>query len=287
MDIMKHRNFKMVDYVIYGRGSFNQLEEIIAPHRKNGGPMIFLVDHFFESTNGQDHPMMSRIPKTGNDEIIFVDSESADATRKIAAKFTDKIFVNPWKGFVDQKRFAIEKTSNEWILNIDADERITEELKNEIAGLDFSCEGYWIPRENYFLNKKITTCGWNKDFQLRLFNKNKTELKDRLVHEGFSVKGKSAKLKSVIKHYSFNSIEQAFEKINRYSTLQAHELYKTKVNVSGPKIFIHGLSAFFRSFFSLKGYKDGMHGLIISMMDTLTNLLTYTKMWELQRRKSE
>src|SRR5690606_32746072 len=69
----KHRNFKMVDYVIYGRGSFNQLEEIIAPHRKNGRPIIFLVDHFFESTNGQEHTLVSRIPKTGNDEIIYVD----------------------------------------------------------------------------------------------------------------------------------------------------------------------------------------------------------------------
>ena len=80
---MKHRNFKMVDYVIYGRGSFNQLEEIIEPHRKNGGPMIFLVDHFFESTNGQDHPMVSRIPKIGNDEIIFVDVTHEPKTKYV------------------------------------------------------------------------------------------------------------------------------------------------------------------------------------------------------------
>jgi 3-deoxy-alpha-D-manno-octulosonate 8-oxidase len=82
---MKHRNFKMVDYVIYGRGSFNQLEEIIAPKRKNGGPMVFLVDHFFKPTNGVEHPMVQRIPAQGNDKIIFVDVTSEPKTSYVDA----------------------------------------------------------------------------------------------------------------------------------------------------------------------------------------------------------
>lgn len=220
------------------------------------------------------------------DEIIFVDAESSDNTVNIASFFTAKVFIKKWEGFAEQKRFGILQAENKWVLSIDADERLSSELKDEIINLDFSADGYWIPRENYFLNKKITTCGWDKDFQLRLFNKEKTKLIERKVHEGFSAPH-TQKLKNVIKHFSFNSIEQAFRKINNYSTLQAEEMYKAKPKVTGAKIFLHGASAFIRSFLSLKGYKDGMHGLIISMMDTLTNLLTYTKIWELQRKADE
>jgi glycosyltransferase involved in cell wall biosynthesis len=219
------------------------------------------------------------------DEIILIDAESEDNTVGIAKKYTDNIFKNKWKGFANQKEFALSKAKNEWVLNIDADERVSLGLQNEIKNLDFYSEGYFIPRENYFLNRKITTCGWSNDFQLRLFRKSKTKITEKLVHEGFVVEGKTDYLKSKIIHYSFVSIEKGLKKINLYSNLQAAENYKVKKKVTAVTLITHTFSAFFRPFISLNGYKDGIYGLIISFFNSVTTLLTYVKIWELQNKK--
>ena len=221
------------------------------------------------------------------DEIIVVDSESKDKTLKIAGNYTSKIFTKKWEGFSLQKKYALSLAANEWVLNIDADERVSEKLKDEIENLTFNSDGYFIPRENYFINKKITTCGWEKDFQLRLFKKSKTNIIERLVHEGFIVNGKVDYLKNPLIHCTFTSIESSFAKINNYSTLQALEIYKEKKKVRGSTIISHGLSAFLRYYISLKGYKDGIHGLMISMFNSITTLLTYMKIWEFQESEKK
>ena len=219
------------------------------------------------------------------DEILIVDSGSKDKTIEIARGFTEKIFEKKWEGFAVQKRYALSLTSNELVLNLDADERVSEKLKEEIQGLNFSYDGYFIPRENYFLNKKITTCGWEKDIQLRLFKKSSAKVTEKLIHEGFVVDGKVDYLKNPIVHFTFTSIEKSFSKINSYSTLQALEVYRNKKKVTSGTIVSHGLSAFLRYYFSLKGYKDGIFGLMISLFNSITTLLTYMKIWEYQNFK--
>lgn len=220
------------------------------------------------------------------DEIIVIDAESTDKTVELAKNYTGKIFIKEWEGFAKQKSYALAQAKNEWVLSIDADERISSSLKEEIQMLDFSsADGYLIQREDYFLKKHITTCGWNRDYQLRLFKKSKTHLTDRLVHEGFVVDGKVNHLKNHLIHYTFTSIEKTIIKINNYSTLQAIEKYKSSKKVSGWTITAHGVSSFFKSFFSLKGFKDGVHGLIISFIDSMTTFLTYMKIWEMQNKK--
>ena len=219
------------------------------------------------------------------DEILIVDSGSKDKTIEIAKGFTEKIFEKKWEGFAVQKRYALSLTSNELVLNLDADERVSEKLKEEIQGLNFSYDGYFIPRENHFLNKKITTCGWEKDIQLRLFKKSSAKVTEKLIHEGFVVDGKVDYLKNPIVHFTFTSIEKSFSKINSYSTLQALEVYRNKKKVTSGTIVSHGLSAFLRYYFSLKGYKDGIFGLMISLFNSITTLLTYMKIWEYQNFK--
>jgi glycosyltransferase involved in cell wall biosynthesis len=220
------------------------------------------------------------------DEIIIVDSESTDKTIAIAKNYTDKIFTRKWSGFAPQKEYALSLAKNGWVLSLDADERITPELKEEILHFDLNAyDGYIIPRENYFLHKHITTCGWEKDSQLRLFKKDKTSITDRLVHEGFVVNGKTGTLRESMIHYTYNSIEKAIEKINHYSSLQALEVYKTKRKVTGFTILSHGVAAFYKSFFALKGFKDGVHGFCIAFIDSLTTFLTYMNIWELQNKK--
>ena len=221
------------------------------------------------------------------DEIIVVDSESKDKTIEIAENFSAKVFVKKWEGFSIQKKYALNIASNELVLNLDADERVSERLKCEIEGLDFISDGYFILRENYFLNKRITTCGWDKDFQLRLFKKSKVKVTEKLIHEGFVVDGKVDYLKNPLIHYTFASIEKSLSKINTYSTLQALEVYKMKKKVKSSTIISHGLSAFLRYYFSLKGYKDGIQGLMISIFNSITTLLTYMKIWEFQNFKKD
>ncbi|MDO8548785.1 MAG: glycosyltransferase family 2 protein [Ignavibacteria bacterium] len=219
------------------------------------------------------------------DEIIVVDSESEDKTIKLAKKFTDKLFIKKWEGYVPQKRYALSFASCEWVLHIDADERISPELKEEIIKKEpDSLDGFIIRRKNYFFDKEITTCGWNKDYQLRLFRKSKTTLNEKLVHEGFVVEGKTGKLENVIIHNTFSSLHNYLKKVNEYTSLRAEEVYKSKSKVTALTILTHTVSAFFRYFISLKGFKDGMHGLIISFVNSVSTMLTYVKIWEKQRR---
>ena len=218
-------------------------------------------------------------------EIILVDAESTDKTVELAKNFTSKIFIRKWEGFAKQKEFALSKASNEWILNIDADERISPLLKDEIVNLiDRNIDGYYLRRENYFLGKHIKSCGWDDDYQLRLVRKSKTRLTDRLVHEGFSVDGKTERLTNRLIHYTFTSIEKTISKINHYSSLQAEELFRKKKNVGGFTIIFHGIAAFFRFLIALGGYKDGVYGLIISLFNSITTFLIYMKVWELQTK---
>ena len=220
------------------------------------------------------------------DEIIVVDAESTDNTVDHAKKFTDKVFIKKWEGYVPQKKYALSLASNKWTLSLDADERITPELKTEILNLSLDdISGYKIRRRNFLLNKEITSCGWGNDYQLRLFEKEKTNMTDRLVHEGFIVDGKVGKLENPMLHYTFSSFTEYFNKINYYTSLQAEELIKHKGKVSGWTIFSHTFSAFFVFFFTKRGFKDGVYGLIISLLHSVSTMLNYIKLWELQNKK--
>ena len=220
------------------------------------------------------------------DEIIVVDSESTDRTVELARQFTDKIFTRKWEGYVPQKRYALNLAGYEWVLSLDADERITPELKQEILNLtpgNFS--GYKIRRKNFLLKKEITSCGWEKDYQLRLMKKDKTSFSDRLVHEKFIVDGEVGTLKYPMLHYTFSSFTDYLNKINYYTSLKSQELFKKKKKVGAFTIFSHTVSAFFTFFILRKGFKDGVYGLIISFLHSVSTMMNYVKLWELQNKK--
>jgi glycosyltransferase involved in cell wall biosynthesis len=220
------------------------------------------------------------------DEIIVVDSESNDKTVELAKQFTDKIFIRKWEGYVLQKKFALSLARNEWVLSLDADERITPELKDEILKLSpGEYSGFKIRRKNFLMDKEITSCGWEKDYQLRLFRKDKTNLNERLVHEKFITEGKIGTLKNAMLHYTFSSFDEYLSKINYYTSLKAQELFGKKNRVNGWTIFSHTVSAFFAFFIIRRGFKDGVYGLIISLLHSVSTMMNYIKLWELQNRK--
>lgn len=219
------------------------------------------------------------------DEIIIVDSGSNDKTIEIARIYTNKIFLREWEGYSKQKQYALSLAENEWVLSLDADERISPELQDEIKkGLDTKFNGFKISRKNYFLGKHITGCGWDNDFQLRLFKKSKTEITNSLVHEAFVVAGRIGQLKNRIIHYTYRTLKDAILKMNNYSTLEAKQKYKHK-KVTPVDFIIHPASAFFQYFIIRKGYKDGKYGLMVSLLHAMTNMQIYMKIWELNNRE--
>ena len=220
------------------------------------------------------------------DEIIVVDSESTDRTVELAKKFTDKVVVRKWDGYVPQKKYALSLASNEWVLSLDADERITSELKDEILNTNSEkFDGYKIRRRNFLYNKEIKSCGWGNDYQLRLFRKNKTDLDERLVHEKFVINGEVSSLKQPMIHYTFGSFAEYFLKINYYTSLKAQEIYNKKRKINGWIIFIHTISSFFSFFIIKRGFKDGVYGLIISLLHSISTAMNYLKLWELKNKK--
>lgn len=221
------------------------------------------------------------------DEIVVVDSESTDNTVGIAKEFTDKIFIKKWEGYSKQKAYALSLVKNDWILSIDADERVSNEFASEIKNLGLNgAHGFRVKRANYFLGKLMKGCGWGNDWQLRLVNKNFAKLSERQVHEKFIVEGEIKKLESPINHYSYSSITDALNKINNYSTLEATEKLSWKrVNLftlllSPPFYFLH-------NFILRKGFLDGYRGLIISYLHMMTKLQVQLKILELKKAKDK
>ncbi|HUI31823.1 MAG TPA: glycosyltransferase family 2 protein [Candidatus Acidoferrales bacterium] len=221
------------------------------------------------------------------DEIVVVNSESNDRTVEIARQFTDKIFIRKWEGYASQKRFSLQQATNEWVLSIDADERVSPELCSEILSLDFSkADGFYIPRRNYFLGRVIRSCGWSPDYQLRLFKKSKTSVTDRHVHEGFAVDGKKDYLKSELIHYTHSTISGTLDKINEYSALEAQEK-AGRVRMTGAKIFFKPLWAFIQHFIMRRGFTDGVSGLMVSIIHAMTKTQVYMKIWEMQNDRKK
>ncbi|MGB9664624.1 MAG: glycosyltransferase family 2 protein [Ignavibacteria bacterium] len=223
------------------------------------------------------------------DEIIIVDAFSSDSTVEIAKKYTSKVFQKEWIGFADQKNYALNLASNEWILSLDADERVSESLKTKLVNLlsdlselnEFS--GYRIKRDNYFLGKKINSCGWNKDYQIRFFKKSVTKLTNRLVHEGFEVSGSIGIIKEPILHLSYKSFKEALEKINHYSTLEALEK-SSRYRANIFTIILYPIIYFIQHFIFRYGFIDGIYGFFVSLLHAWTKLLVQLKIWELQHK---
>ncbi|MBV6477590.1 MAG: hypothetical protein HGGPFJEG_00329 [Ignavibacteria bacterium] len=222
------------------------------------------------------------------DEKVVIDGFSVDDTPGIAQKYGAKVYQNEWKGFSEQRKFGLTKVSNEWIFSLDADERCSPELKDEILNLIVKnnltedAAGFEIPRKSFFLGKWIKHCGWYPDYQLRLFKKECAFVKDRLVHEGYEVKGKTAKLRCDIFHEAVNSISGYMIKINGYSGLSALEK-KDRGNISYAGMLLRPAFEFIKKFIFQLGFLDGVQGLMVSYFHMITKILTYAKIREMQK----
>lgn len=214
------------------------------------------------------------------DEIILVDSKSSDKTVSLARKYTKNIFLHDFTGFSGIKNYAIDKCHNYWILSVDADEEISPALKErilKITGDENSSDGYRIKRADFFLGREIKHCGWDKDYQLRLFKKSKGRFDGKTVHESIIVNGAVGKIDELIYHYSYPNSGIYFNKMNRYTTMQAQEKQKGLLVL---RMFFVPFMKFFRMYFLKSGFLDGFQGFVLSIYSAFSEFIKYAKMYE-------
>lgn len=218
-------------------------------------------------------------------EIIVVDSESSDKTEEICRAFKVNFVKEPWKGFALQKNSAIEKATRDWILSLDADERVTPELKKEIITVMESVnpkDGYFIARKNFFLGRWIRRCGWYPDYNLRLFQRGKGLFGVREVHEALKIKGATGHLKYPMEHHTYKSLDEFMSRLDRYSTLAAQELLKEKKSYGILHIVFRPFYTFISMYLLRLGFLEGYYGFVLSVLYAFYTFLKYIKLRELQ-----
>ena len=215
------------------------------------------------------------------EEIIIVDSGSTDQTEAICRKFTDNFYVKDWPGFGIQKQRSLELASREWVLSIDADERVTPELKSEIIDKitqNSNIGGYLIPRLSNYLGKDIYHAGWYPDYTLRLVKRKEVYFTRDIVHEKMIVDGRVQKLSNHFIHYPYNSISHHIQKLNDYSSLSAEKMFSKGKNVSWLMVFLKALFGFIRAYIFRGGFLDGWQGLVVSISTGASVYLKYLKL---------
>ena len=222
------------------------------------------------------------------DEILVVDCESTDKTREIAESLGAKVITQKWLGFSRQKQFAVDSAQNDWILSLDADERISEELKAEILALKNNlADGYKLPRLSFYLNRPIRHGGWYPDWQIRFFNRNNARWKDVLIHESVEVNGKVEKLKGDILHFSVENMAHHHRMIGeRYAPLAARQMFESGKRTSKLKIYTAGLTTFLQTFVLKAGFLDGFAGFCIARFAAHHAFLKHLLLWEMQNAET-
>ncbi len=225
------------------------------------------------------------------DEIVIVDSFSTDRTLDICRKYTDRIYQRRWKGINDQKRYAVSLARNEWVIVIDADEVVTEELKEEIkerlTADKGRYDGYMIKRHTYYLGRWINHCGWYPDYKLRLFKKSKCRFIGEDPHDKISVEGKVGKLKGEIYHFTYENIADHLRTINSFSDTVAKNMFKKGERFLLLKMLFKPPVKFFETYIYKLGFLDGIPGLIIAVLSSYYVFLKYAKLWEMRNEKGK
>jgi hypothetical protein len=214
------------------------------------------------------------------DEIIVVDSGSSDGTPDICRELGAKVYECDWPGFGPQKNRALDYATGDWVLSLDADERVPPELRAEIqsAVIGGRADAYEIPRLSSFCGRYIHHSGWRPDYVTRLFKRGAGRFSDDLVHERVIVTGSTGKLKNSILHESFRDAEELLAKINQYSSAGALMLHKKNRTASLKQAVAHALWAFLRSYILRAGFLDGREGFMLAVSTAEGTYYRYVKL---------
>jgi len=226
---------------------------------------------------------------TWADEIVVVDSGSTDGTLTICREYTDKIIHQDWLGFAMQKNAAIDRTTGDWVLSLDADEPIEPLLAREIRDIMASSaaqDGYLIPRRTFFLGKEIRHGGWYPDYNLRLFRNGRGRFEDRVVHEAIRVQGTVGRTGYAILHYAYPDLASYMSSINKYSSLAVSVMAERGIGgfkTTWVNILLRPLFTFLLRYIFRMGFLDGKHGLVLNIYHSYYVFAKYAKAWEFAR----
>jgi len=214
------------------------------------------------------------------DEIVLIDSLSTDTTLEIAGKYTDKIFEQEFLGHIEQKNLAVEKASNDWILSLDCDERLSEELQQSILtvkdGLD-NADAYCMSRKTFYVYRWLNHC-WYPDIKTRLFNRNTSEWGGTNPHDHIITMGNNlVRLKGDIHHYSFDSISDHLQTIDKFTEIGADELIRKNKSFTIFSPLTHASWIFIKLYILKRGFLDGFAGLTVSVLSYMHVYIKYSK----------
>jgi glycosyltransferase involved in cell wall biosynthesis len=220
------------------------------------------------------------------DEIVVVDSRSTDDTVAIARRHTDRVVVRDWPGYIDQKNYAASLAAHDWILSLDADERVTPELAAEVQARlkeDPPEAAFQVPRVTWHLGRWIRTTDWYPDYQMRLYDRRSARWTGRYVHEAVTVRGATGRLHGELQHYAYRDIADHLETINHYTTLAALQMREDGRRAGLVQLAGHPPLAFLRNYLAHGGFRDGIPGFVISALNAYYVFLKFAKLWELHK----
>lgn len=220
-------------------------------------------------------------------ERMVLDSFSTDETAALAAQQGAFVFQHPFLNYSDQRNRALELAGTEWVFFVDADERATLELGEEIRSVIVERPevGWWVPRRNYIFGKWIRHAGWYPDYQLRLLRRDKARYDPtRKVHEFATLDGEAGHLRNTLTHYNYRTIRQFLEKQEVYTDLEAEILYDQHIRPKWRNFVLQPTREFWRRYVTLQGYRDGAHGLLLSLLMAYFNGVTYYRLRQLWKR---
>ena len=217
------------------------------------------------------------------DEIVVVDAESTDKTAALAREFTDRVWVRPWPGFAAQKNFALEHVTGDWVLSLDADERVTPELAariRRVLSADGPADGFSVPRRNIFWGVWVRHGGLYPDHQLRFFRRHAGRFVADAVHESVRVAGRVDTLAEPLLHHSYRSLEDFVQRSNRYSTLAAGEWVRRGKRAGLADLIFRPLGRFLSMYIIQRGFLDGWRGFVLAVLYADYVFLRMAKAWE-------
>jgi (heptosyl)LPS beta-1,4-glucosyltransferase len=220
------------------------------------------------------------------DEIIVVDTGSVDRTIEICHKYTPHVASRSWQGYAPAKNAALELATGDWLLSLDADERVSDALRQEIVALQQQpmaslAAGYAIPRRNYLWGRWLRYGGLSPDYQIRLFKRGKGTFKARRVHESVVVDGPVERLQHPIQHYSYQGIGDVIQRLERYTDLAALDLRDQGQPFRVSALVLRPLGRFLRNYILKQGFRDGTPGLIMAVSYAYSVFVREAKLWEM------